>query len=435
MSLEQEPADDAGLREDDDHDDNHSNNDFAASKEDDEDPVDSPAIALKTSEILAACTWRDATRLRALAESDGGLLADSLRRAAWPILLGASPPAEEKKEVDNDNDDDDGLAYTDGSSLAADDDDWRNLPRHRDEDQVQLDVNRSFVHYPSDQSEPELHKRKRELSDLIVEVLRRHPYLCYFQGYHDICQVFLLVLEPAARAPLVARLSVLRIRDFMLPSLSATTAQLRLIPDILARADPELRRHLSSIEPFYALAGTLTMYAHNIERYRDIARLFDVILAREPTFSIYLFAQIVIDRREEILEIDEPDMLQVILGRVPPELDLDGLIKRAVSLFVDHPPETLRSWRHISSASVLKTCRDVDASTRQTLEDGHRFFERQVKEIQWQELRMGVRRKMWVYRRPVQYVGAAIMVGVVAFYLRRNPSLVQYIWSFFPGGH
>ncbi|KAH0496546.1 hypothetical protein TgHK011_003899 [Trichoderma gracile] len=436
MSLEKEPADHAGLRQDDADDYKDNDDSFAASKEDgDEDPVDSPAVALKTSEILAACTWRDATRLRALAESEGGLLADSLRRAAWPILLGAAPPADERKHVaDDDEDDNDSLAYTDGSSPAADGD-WKDLPRHRDEDQVQLDVNRSFVHYPSDQSEPELDKRKRELSDLIVEVLRRHPYLCYFQGYHDICQVFLLVLETAARAPLVARLSVLRIRDFMLPSLSATTAQLRLIPDILARADPELRRHLSSIEPFYALAGTLTMYAHNIERYRDIARLFDVILAREPTFSIYLFAQIVIDRREEILEIDEPDMLQVILGRVPPELDLDGLIKRAVNLFTDHPPETLRSWHHISSSSVLKTCRDVDASTQQTLEDGHRFFERQVKEIQWQELRMGVRRKMWVYRRPVKYVGAAIMVGFVAFYLRRNPSLVQYIWSLFPGGH
>ncbi|TFA99298.1 TBC1 domain family member 20 [Trichoderma ghanense] len=431
MSLEKEPADHAGLR-DDDGDDDQDNRDSSSASKEDEDAVDSPAVALKTSEILAACTWRDATRLRALAESDGGLLADSLRRAAWPILLGASPPADEKKHVDDDYDD--GLAYTDGSSHAAEGD-WKDLPRHRDEDQVQLDVNRSFVHYPSDQSEPELHKRKRELSDLIVEVLRRHPYLCYFQGYHDICQVFLLVLEPAARAPLVARLSVLRVRDFMLPSLSATTAQLRLIPDILARADPELRRHLSSIEPFYALAGTLTMYAHNIERYRDIARLFDVILAREPTFSIYLFAQIVIDRREEILEIDEPDMLQVILGRVPPELDLDGLIKRAANLFTDHPPETLRSWHHISSSSVLKTCRDVDSSTRQTLEDGHRHFERQVKEIQWQELRMGVRRKMWVYRRPVKYVGAAIMVGFVAFYLRRNPSLVQYIWSLFPVGH
>ncbi|KAL7933811.1 rab-GTPase-TBC domain-containing protein [Trichoderma chlorosporum] len=424
MSLDKELVDPAGR-----DDDNGNGNGKPAAPEDAVDDFDSPAVALKTSEILAACTWRDATRLRALAESDGGLLADSLRQAAWPILLGVSPPADEKQHYQDDG------ARTANLNPDASSGDWKELPRHRDEDQVQLDVNRSFVHYPNDQSENELHKRKQELSDLIVEILRRYPYLCYFQGYHDICQVFLLVLEPAARAPLVARLSILRIRDFMLPSLSATTAQLQLLPDILARADPKLRRHLSSIEPFYALAGTLTMYAHNIERYRDIARLFDVILAREPTFSIYLFAQIVIDRRDEILDIDEPDMLQVILGRVPLELDLDDLIKRSVDLFVRHPPETLRSWHQISGSSALKTCRDVDDSARQTLEDGHYYFERQVKEIQWQELRIGVRRKMWMYRRPVKFIGTAIMVGVVAFYLRRNPTLLHYVWSLFPGRH
>ena len=26
--------------------------------------------------------------------------------------------------------------------------DWRSLPRHKDEDQVRLDVNRSFIYYP-----------------------------------------------------------------------------------------------------------------------------------------------------------------------------------------------------------------------------------------------------------------------------------------------
>ncbi|KAK1244737.1 hypothetical protein MKX08_004366 [Trichoderma sp. CBMAI-0020] len=418
MSLEKELVDTAGLPRDD--------VDFAEPEPEGpvDDPGPSPAVALKTSEILAACTWRDATRLRALAESEGGLLADTLRQVAWPILLGLPPPTDEKESDSTHSADPD---------ATPPNDDWKKFPRHHDEDQVQLDVNRSFVHYPNDQSEAQLQERKYELSNLIVEVLRRHPYLCYFQGYHDICQVFLLVLEPAARAPLVSRLSVLRIRDFMLPSLSATTAQLRLLPDILARADIELRRHLSSIEPFYALAGTLTMYAHNIERYKDIARLFDVILAREPTFSIYLFAQIVIDRREEILEIDEPDMLQVILGRVPPELDLDALIKRSVDLFTQNPPETLRSWHQISSFSVLKTSRDVDESARQTIEDGHHYFEKQVKEIQWEELRMGVRRKIWLYRRPARFIGAAIMVGVVAFYLRRNPGLLQYIWSLFSG--
>lgn len=47
-----------------------------------------------------------------------------------PILLG-SPPG----------DDDDG----DSSETTA----WRGLPRHKDEDQVQLDVNRAFIYYPN----------------------------------------------------------------------------------------------------------------------------------------------------------------------------------------------------------------------------------------------------------------------------------------------
>lgn len=38
-----------------------------------------------------------------------------------------------------------------GSGTIATDEDetWRSLPRHRDEDQVRLDVDRSFVYYPN----------------------------------------------------------------------------------------------------------------------------------------------------------------------------------------------------------------------------------------------------------------------------------------------
>ena len=282
-----------------------------------------------------------------------------------------------------------------------------------------------------EQSDDELQQRKSELSNLITEVLRRYPFLCYFQGYHDICQVFLLVLNPPWRALVVARLSVLRIRDFMLPNLSPTTAQLRLLPDILKRADPELRRHLDCVEPFYALSGTLTMYAHNIEAYHDIARLFDVFLAREPVFSIYMFAQIVIDRRKEIFEIDEPDMLHVILGKVPPHMDLDALIADSITLFHQHPPEKLRSWNSISSASCLKTAREADLCAGQTLAQGEDFFEQQAKELRWADLQGKMKAVVWAYRRPVTTVGTALAVGVLAFYLRRNPAVVHQIANLF----
>ncbi|CZR46484.1 uncharacterized protein FPRO_11933 [Fusarium proliferatum ET1] len=371
----------------------------------------------KAADIIEACEWRDIGRLRSLAEAHGGFLSDTLRRQAWPILLGLDAPSDEKDDPD--------LALPQESNA------WKQLPRHRDEDQVQLDVNRSFIYYPANQSDAELSLRKSELSSLITEVLRRYPYLCYFQGYHDISQVLLLVLAPTWRARVLARLSVLRIRDFMLPSFGPTTAQLRLLPDILHAADPKLRRHLAGVEPFYALAGTLTMYAHNIETYQDIARLFDVFLAREPVFTVYVFAQIILDRRNEIFEIDEPDMLHVILGKVPTKMDLDELIIKSAALFEQHPPETLSYWRHISNFSALKTARDIETCAKQTMEEGSELFEKQVKELHWQEMWDHIKLVLWRYRRPAKTVGMALVVGALAFYLRRNPILVHRIASFF----
>jgi TBC1 domain family member 20 len=121
-------------------------------------------------------------------------------------------------------------------------------------------------------------------------VLRRHPKLHYFQGYHDIIQVLLLVLGVEASIPAACRLSLLRVRDFMLPTMSGTESHLQLLPAVLHAADPTLFGHLSQTQPFFALAATLTLYAHDIEEYGDIARLFDFMLAHEASMPVYLFA-------------------------------------------------------------------------------------------------------------------------------------------------
>lgn len=78
----------------------------------------------------------------------------------------------------------------------------------------------------------------------------------------------------------------------MLPTLSPALAHLRLLPNLLYAVDRPLCHHLSQTQPFFALAATLTLYAHEIQEYGDIARLFDVLLAREAVFSVYLFAQV-----------------------------------------------------------------------------------------------------------------------------------------------
>jgi hypothetical protein len=218
----------------------------------------------------------------------------------------------------------------------------------------------------------------------------------------------------------------------MLPSLTPAIAQLRLIPDILRAADARLWRHLSATEPFFALSGTLTMYAHDITTLGEISRLFDVLLAREPVFSVYMFAAIVVGRRDQLFDTpaDEPEMLHSILSKLPKPLDLDALISSAVALFNAHPPETLRAWHSISGASVLKTARSVDVSASQTMADGEAFFNRQVKELEWMERANKIRATLWKYRRPARAVGVAVSIALVAYVLRKYPSPVTFLSSF-----
>ena len=256
---------------------------------------------------------------------------------------------------------------------------------------------------------------------MIVQVLRQHPQLSYFQGFHDIVQVFLLVLGIDHAAEAVAHLALLRIRDFMLPSLSPSLAHLRLMPAIINAVDPELYRHLSQTEPFFALAATLTLYAHDIQEYGDIARLFDFLLAHGAVVSVYFFAIIVLSRRKELFEIpaDEPEMLHSVLSKLPKPLDLEALISKTIGLFQTCPPETLsgHAWSRISPFSVLKTTRDLTCG--QTLQDGEDLFVLQQLQLRRKELRERAVTIIWSYKRSLGSVGLAVAVGMIALYLRR----------------
>lgn len=255
--------------------------------------------------------------------------------------------------------------------------------------------------------------------------------LCYFQGYHDIVQVLLLVLGRQKAAPVMASLSLFRIRDYMLPSLSPAVKHLHLIPAIIETTDPTLCQHLNNIQPFFALAATLTLYAHDIQEYSDIARLFDFLLAREPVVAIYLFAAMILSRKKELLEIpvDEPEMLHFTLSKLPCPLDLDGHISSAVQLFNDHPPDSLpfKVWKNISRYSVLKTSRNL--SHHSTVEEAVGLFERQARQIRHEERRKRALEVAWKHRRTVGSMVLAIAIGAASIYIRKK-GLDTFIWSY-----
>lgn len=246
--------------------------------------------------------------------------------------------------------------------------------------------------------------------------------LSYFQGFHDIAQVFLLVLGVDQAPKAVAHISLLRIRDFMLPSLSASLAHLNLLPTILYAEDRKLCLHLSQTQPFFALAATLTLYAHDIQEYGDIARLFDFLIAQPAVVSIYFFAVIIISRRDELFEIpaEEPEMLHSVLSKLPKPLNLEALISRAMTLFEEHPPESLpsRAWAKVSVYSVLKTTRN--SARNQTLEDGEDLFELQAMQLRRNEMQKRAMATIWKYRRPASRIGLACLVGIISIWLSRR---------------
>ena len=297
---------------------------------------------------------------------------------------------------------------------------------------------KKLISFYLDQSESQLDARRNELSIVITRVLREHPMLSYFQGFHDIVQVLLLVLGVKQADDAVAHLSLLRIRDFMLPSMTPSLAHLHLLPSILYSVDPALCKHLSQTEPFFALAATLTLYAHEIQEYGDIARLFDFLLAHGAVVSVYFFAVIVLSRREELFDIpaDEPDMLHSVLSKLPKPLDLEALIQRTMTLVIEHPPEQLphRAWARISPYSVLKTT--VGPIRKQSLRDGENLFAKQVMQLRREELRQQAMTLVWKYRRPAGSVGLAIFIGITSIWLRRiglegplSPG-IRKIWDF-----
>ncbi|KAF4322445.1 hypothetical protein BBI17_002433 [Phytophthora kernoviae] len=47
-----------------------------------------------------------------------------------------------------------------------------------------------------------------------------------------------------------------------------------------------------SVEPFFALPWMITWFAHQLKRFQDVTRLYDVFLVSHPLFSLYVSAAV-----------------------------------------------------------------------------------------------------------------------------------------------
>ncbi|KAG7192704.1 uncharacterized protein KQ657_001487 [Scheffersomyces spartinae] len=287
-----------------------------------------------------------------------------------------------------------------------------DLPPHKDEDQVMLDVKRSFTvlsHFQSTQrdsftaiySQQDIDSLRKKLSNLIIKILRKYPCLNYYQGYHDIASIILIVCNhhDTVDATLVADeelafrllelLTVYHLRDFMTSNIKLSINHLRLIPAILEQADLELfslykkSSHATTDGLGYdydfhpALSSILTLFSHDLSNLQHILTVWDFSMSYSSILpNVYIYAACLIFYKEKILsqlgftgsnyeDIDQ-DLLHTlvspnILLKDLSDNDLVKILSKAEDLINSYPLSSLNDgtfnvwFEKYNKNSVLST--------------------------------------------------------------------------------
>lgn len=315
----------------------------------------------------------DLKKLRELATTEGGLLNDQVRKKVWPrlvridVLETCIVPSQSEIEA------------------------------YKDYHQVVMDVNRSLKRFPpgiSDQERPGL---QDQLTRLIVRVLRAHPDLHYYQGYHDVAITFLLVVGEEMAYQIVERLSTGPwLKEFMTSTMERTTYLLHFMYPVLEKEDKVLHAFLerSEVGTVFALPWLITWFGHVLPNYTDVVRLYDFFLAQPPMMAVYLAAAIVLHRREDVLKVD-CDLASVhgLLARIPLDSPpFEQLLVSAKRLYDHHPPKKLE--------------KDVQARVK-------RLEEALVRQTRTVMRRRNKPKGSWL--KKVLFITAPVVIGVIVW--------------------
>ncbi|EDK36822.2 hypothetical protein PGUG_00920 [Meyerozyma guilliermondii ATCC 6260] len=264
-------------------------------------PLSESLKQLKHKTLNEAIKNNNIDFLKEHSRSSEGLMDNELRCKIWPLFL-------EIPSIDENSD----SVLQQSASCFLDDLNVNDLPPHRDEEQIKLDIKRSFTivshlrsttvdhsSFTGIYSSSDIDKLKRDLLNLLVKMFRTYPALHYYQGYHDIASIILLVCqnhqnpgdELAFR--LLERLSLFHLRDFMITDINLSTIHLKLIPALLEDVDPTLYELLKQTSNVYrltngalydygfvqGLSSILTMFSHDINNLPQLLMTWDFILS------------------------------------------------------------------------------------------------------------------------------------------------------------
>ncbi|CAM9188904.1 unnamed protein product [Ectocarpus fasciculatus] len=284
-------------------------------------------VSIETIQNLLLMVPVDLEKLRNLAWEKGGYQTDEVRMKAWPKLL-----------------------CLDRHGLQ--DLDFRHHLEtpHPMTDQIQRDIDRSLTHFLHIRKwkRQRLQSKREKLRDVINAVVRKYDgVLNYYQGFHDVVSVLLLVTSNTQLTyALTERISHYFFRrDSMREDFGVLTYLMHLLPVITMRFDKELSTFVSSskVEPYYCMSWVLTWFSHDLQDQKTVSRLYDVLLGSHPTLVLYICAAVVITAREEVLACDcEFSAVHNTLSHAAKGVkDWEAVLQKAKGMFLKCPPREL----------------------------------------------------------------------------------------------
>ncbi|ORX49748.1 RabGAP/TBC [Piromyces finnis] len=177
-----------------------------------------------------------------------------------------------------------------------------NESKYRDKRQIMLDVNRAFVHFPKGLKAKEKTIKQIELSNVIMYSLKDHSYLHYYQGYHDICSLLLLVLGEDIAKSCAEVLALYWLREYMKETLEPTLEVMSLLYPILKYADPKIYKlvYNNMIPPYFSISWVITWCIHDLRDTSEMERIFDFFISNNPIMPIYFAAAVILAQKDQL---------------------------------------------------------------------------------------------------------------------------------------
>lgn len=337
--------------------------------------------AVKSLKIKAVEVALNAGRSGLVAEysrATEGLVSTHLRAKVWPLLLNVDMVADSEPDVSE--------RLFSGTSFGHFG--TNDLPPHKDESQVMLDIKRLFTvmsHFNSFYgsmnssfttilSPDEIEEMRKRLFCLVIRVLRKYPFLNYYQGYHDVASVVLLVFNDLGASDdedaflLLEKLTVCHLRDFMISDIALSINHLKLIPCIVEEVDPTLfqlirqssNSFLASNGAYFdykflqALLSILTLFSHDITNSSQLLVIWDFIFSyNSVAVSLYIYVATMLHFKDSILKklnvsdssgflTIDADLVHTLLSPAHllsglSDLDLVEILTSAKQLIEDYP--------------------------------------------------------------------------------------------------